>query len=505
MESLHHCVVYKTSPLEHQQAYMRHWASKRRIMINGEMGTGKTWMAINNAFALFAEGMCDGLLVLAPNGVHTNWIQNELLKHAPEETTTRKLRYKAAAWYASPNKKDKAALANLFTDDKALPICAMNWDAISTKKGFDFAMAFLRRCADAMLVADESDCAKNPSSARTKALMKLKPYATWRRTMSGTPINNSPFDLFSQYGFLDTDILGTTSFLAFKSEHAVLLKRGNPLFDDIVRRTGKEPALVAKDPHGKPLYRNLDLLAKRIAPHTFRISKEECLDLPPKVYKRVYFEMAPEQRRLYERMEGEFRLELDGKDTPVPELASVGKLSQITSGFVMHPGRKEPVRIGDENPKLAAFKSLAERLIAAGHKLIVWARYVEEIEDIKRTLSEMQAGWVEYQGSTHRKDRADAVSRFEDGLVDVFIGNQQAAGVGITLIAASQVVYYSNSFSLRDRLQSEDRAHRIGQTKSVTYWEIVGRDTIDEIILNAIERKEDIAQAVVGNIARRNR
>jgi SNF2 family DNA or RNA helicase len=353
-----------------------------------------------------------------------------------------------------------------------------------------------------MMVCDESDEIKNPSALRTKALMKLKRYSAWRRIMTGTPIDGTPFSAYSQFMFLDERILGTTSYTAFKSEYAEMVEATDPIMIAVVKKVGPRGAfaqIVKKDPvTNQPKYRNLDKLAKLISTHSFRVKKEECLDLPPKVYKTAIFRLTPQQRKVYIRAEEELRLQYGEETTPFNRLAIATKLSQITSGYYLHPlAEGEPVRIEGENPKLNLLAERVAACVAAGHKVIVWARYKIEILDIVMRLREASIACVQYDGSTTREDRVTAIDLFERGGVPVFVGNQQAGGTGITLVAASVVMYFSNNFRLRDRLQSEDRAHRIGQTKTVTYYNLVGKGTIDEAVVKVLLRKEDVADCIV--------
>ncbi|HET8686247.1 MAG TPA: C-terminal helicase domain-containing protein, partial [Methanosarcina sp.] len=225
--------------------------------------------------------------------------------------------------------------------------------------------------------------------------------------------------------------------------------------------------------------------------------KKDCLDLPDKIYKTLFFDLTKEQEAVYKKAEDECRLIFNGVETPFTKLTAVTKLAQITSGYYIHPLSEEPVKIQGKNPKLELLVEQVERIVTAGEKVIVWARYRVEIEDIVRSLNEAGISCVEYHGGVNKSDRKDSIDEFEHGSVQVFVGNQQAGGTGITLIAASNVIYFSNNFSLRDRLQSEDRAHRIGQTKSVVYYNIVGKDTIDEHVVAALTNKLDVADTII--------
>jgi len=580
---------FKTKPYRHQFDCLTRFGRKQAFALLAEMGTGKSWVIINNAADLWSSGDCDGVLIFAPNGVHTNWTRLELPKHMPDWC-----RYRAAPFVAAGNKAEKAAFEHLYDDagDGELRVMTMNWESLQHKSGVAAASRFAQCFRRLMIVCDESDAAKNPKAERTKQLMKLKKYSHWRRIMTGTMINNAPFDAFSQFSFLDEDILGTTSYHAFKAEYSELLSENHYLIQHIVRKKVKMsdndrlwlkkeiadlhgrmikngraelieamalvidahesenfeklidafeklkrlfspehstkkaealrliasaelklsthirnvtaafnpnrlPQIVDKDKDGRPKYRNLDKLSALIAPHSYRVLKSECLDLPEKIYKTLFFDLTKEQENAYKKAEDECRIVYQGQETPFNKLVAVTKLAQITSGYYIHPLADEPVRIPGENPKLDMLISRVEAIIDSGQKVIIWARYRIEIEDIVKRLAEAGIKSVEYHGGVKKGERVEAIEQFENGDVPVFVGNQQAGGTGITLVAASYVIYFSNNFSLRDRLQSEDRAHRIGQTKNVTYINICGKNTIDEVVVNALVNKQDVSRAII--------
>lgn len=580
---------FKTKPFAHQLECLNKFGRREYFALLADMGSGKTKIVIDNIADLWSSGDCDAVLVFAPNGVHTNWTRLEIPKHMPDW-----VRYNAAPWVAGGNKQEKAKLDSLYdgAGDGVLRVLTMNWESLQHKSGVQAAERFASCFRRLMIVCDESDAAKNPKTDRTKALQKLKKFSSWRRIMTGTPVNNAPFDLFSQFSFLDESILKTTSFYAFKAEYSELLNENHHLIRHIVKNkvrmsdhdkrelaievcelqkaifankrdelieamssitdahrserhekiidgmarmrsllspapsAGKTkvlklmasaesrigdymqklsaafnpnrlPQIVDKDDKGLPKYRNLDKLSALIAPHSFRVLKKDCLDLPDKIYKTLFFDMTKEQAEIYKKASEECRLAFEGNETPFNKLVAVGKLAQITSGYYLHPMADEPVRIPGDNRKLDMLADRVNAIIAGGGKVIVWARYRVEIEDIVARLQAAGVQVVQYHGGVKKGDRIEAIEQFERGDASVFVGNQQAGGTGITLVAASYVIYFSNNFSLRDRLQSEDRAHRIGQTKNVTYINIAAKDTIDETVIGAVLNKKDIAETII--------
>jgi SNF2 family DNA or RNA helicase len=264
------------------------------------------------------------------------------------------------------------------------------------------------------------------------------------------------------------------------------------------------PQLIATNPDGTKRYQNLDELKAKIAPHSYRITKAECLDLPPKVYERRYVELNAEQRVLYNKLKKEFVAEFGGgKINAAMAMTRMMRLQQITGGFApvlndvgetiaTHP-------VGKTNPKINALLELLEE---TDGKVIIWARFRKELELIAVALREEYGtkSAVEYHGGVSDKDRQSAVFTFQrEHDPRFFVGQPHSGGIGLTLTAASTVVYFSNDFSLETRLQSEDRAHRIGQQKSVTYIDIEAVDTLDKKVIDALRSKKDMADVITGD------
>jgi len=224
---------YKTKPYKHQLECINKFCRSESFACLADMGTGKTWIMINNLADLWASDDCSSALILAPNGVHSNWSRLEFPKHMPDW-----VRYKVITWIASPNKKEKEEIKNMYkcSEPNTLLILMMNHEALQTKRGFEFAKQFCETSRKLMIIVDEADAFKNPSAGRTKSLMRLKPFSSWRRIMTGTLINNAPFDAFAPFSFLDESILGTDSFYAFKAEYAEMLRDNNPLIEAIKKK-----------------------------------------------------------------------------------------------------------------------------------------------------------------------------------------------------------------------------------------------------------------------------
>lgn len=486
----------KTKGMPHQLDALRELNGKKYFALFMEMGTGKTWTILADAERAYAAGKIDGLLVIAPKGVHTNWVRREIPMHLD-------CKYIAAAFSSgNTTRKYRASMDALFKqrefgEPPPLRILSINIDAITTKAGFAAAENFLL-ATKAMVVVDESQRIKTPSAARTKAAMKIGARAVARRICSGLPVTNAPMDLFSQMEFLSHGLLGTTSYRAFVAEYAELLSENNPLVKHIAANAPNArstPQIIARNRDGTPKWRNLDRLAKLIEPHSFRVLKKDCLELPDKIYTTVEFELDSAQRKHYDMMATELRIELGDQPDIVSALAALLKLQQITSGFVMLDGTTRLL----PNAENTRMKALKDALQDIDGQFIIWARFREELRQIAELLQSMDISFVEYHGGVGDKDREMAVDKFQAGTARAFVAQPQSGGTGLTLTAAETVIYYSNDFNLDTRRQSEDRAHRIGTKKNVVYIDLVAEDTIDEKIARSLQAKQLISSQIMGD------
>jgi len=484
----------KTQGMKHQLDALQRMVGRKTYALFMEQGTGKTWTLLADAERLYAKGTIDTVLVVAPNGVHLNWVNREIPAHMEGNIVAR-------AWRSGAGVRHMKSLEELFRprrEGESVPLrfLAVNIDALVTKKGYEFCERFLLS-GNALILLDESSRIKNPDAARTKALMRLRRYCKGARIASGTPVTNSPVDVFAQMEFLESGLLGTTSYRAFVSEYADVLPNTHPLMQNMVRRNPRAAfaQIIARNPDGSPRWRNLDKLQKLLEPQSFRVLKKDCLDLPEKIYKTITFELNSDQQKAYDKMQDELRIDLgDNTELPVSELAALIKLQQITSGYVNTP---MGVRyVSDENPRLKSFMDAVEDVDG---KFIVWARFREELDAIRDALTDAGIACVQYHGGVSRDDREAAVDQFQNGDVRVFVGQPQSGGIGLTLTAAETVFYFSNDFNLETRLQSEDRAHRIGTRRNVVYIDIAAESTIDEQIARNLQRKKRTAAIVLGD------
>lgn len=466
---------FKNKPFLHQQAYLQRFWEEPVAAVFAEMGTGKSFMLINNIAMLYDQGKINGALVVAPKGVYKNWANSEIPKHMPEHIV-----HRMAVWSPTPRKAEKEAMDKLFEITEDLKILIMNIEAFSTAKGTAFAERFLL-CHTAFMAIDESTTIKTHTAARAKNALKVGRQARYRRISTGSPVTKSPLDLFQQCAFLSYDCLGLHSFYAFQARYAVTVER------NVATHSFKQ--IVG--------YTRLEELQEKLNRFAFRVRKEECLDLPDKLYTRREVELTPEQIKAYNEMKlmalAQFR---EGMVSTVNALTQIMRLHQIVCGHV---------KLDNGEVKELPNKRVDELLdIIQEHdgKMIIWANYRHDIDAIKlRLQKEYGMNTVAtYFGDTEADERQRIVERFQDPNDELrfFVGNPRTGGYGLTLTAANVMVYYSNSFDLEVRMQSEDRAHRIGQTKNVTYIDLIAPGTVDEKIVKALREKIDIASQVLG-------
>ena len=467
---------FKNEPYAHQSAYLARFWDKKEAALFADMGTGKSFMLINNMCMLYDNGHINGALIIAPKGVYRNWAELEIPKHAPDHVLLR-----TALWTPNPNKAQETALQSMFEPDDVLHILVMNVEAFSTPKGVKFAEKFLLS-HNALMAVDESTTIKSPQAQRTKSLYKLGRFAKYRRILTGSPVTKSPLDLYTQCAFLSPDLLGFSSFFAFQTRYAVLVKKtmGPRSFNQVVG------------------YRRLDELNEKLQPFAFRVTKEECIDLPPKIYVKREVMLTDDQATLYNQMKkmALAMLEDGNMTTTATALTQLLRLHQICCGHLKtDDGEVREIK----NNRLDA---LMECIEETSGKVIIWASYTHDILAIERALSKAYGGGcaATYYGATEGEERQKIVTRFQDPDSELrfFIGQPKTGGYGLTLTAASTMIYYSNSYDLEVRLQSEDRAHRIGQTKSVTYIDLITPKSVDEKIVTALRNKIDIATQVLG-------
>ena len=473
---------FKMEPYAHQLECYNETRERTSYGIFWEMGCGKSKTTLDTAAWQYLNGHIDTLLVVAPKGVHRNWVTDEVPHHLSEDVEDYE-----AVWYQGTKANQKRYRAKLedALECKGLLIVAINYDALITKAGKAFCDRLMQR--KVMVVLDESPRIKNPTAKRTKAAMKLGLRSVSRRILTGTPITNGPFDAYSQVAFLEPGFWKARhfgNFLAFKNYFGIF--NAQSLAD------GRRFNMCVG-------YRNFDNLYEMLQSISDRKTKDAVLDLPEKIYSKVYVELTNSQKKLYAEIRDHAIAFLSDGDMVTANLIIVEmlRLQQIINGFVVTEMKQSVVDIEGGNPRLDALVEVLDD--NAPQQVIVWARFQHDIDLIAKRLTDAGISHATYDGRTSDVGRAEAIDRFRSGSARVFVANPAAAGEGLTLTEATVVVYYSNTYKLADRLQSEDRAHRIGQDKSVLYVDLVCPDTIDERIVEALRKKLDIANAITGD------
>jgi len=466
---------FKTKPYDHQVTALEKSWDKKEYAYFMEMGTGKSKVLVDNIAMLYDKGRINGALIIAPKGVYRNWYSQEIPNHLPGH-----IEHKTVLWTATTSKAKDKEYQQLFKIDLDLHILIMNVEAFSTKKGLEFATSFLN-CHNSLMAVDESTTIKTPSAKRTKAILNLGKIALYRRILTGSPVTKSPLDLYTQCGFLDGYLLGFDSYYAFRNRYAVMVERN----------FGGRRVQIPKG------YKRLGELSDKLKPFSYRVLKEDCLDLPDKIYIKREVDLTDEQRNTYVTMKSAALAQLKGKMATAPHvLTQLMRLHQITCG---HLKNDDDTITEIKNNRIS---SLIELLEEVEGKVIIWANYVYDINRIVKAIS-LKYGdntIVQYYGAIPAEQRQKNIEKFQDpdSPVRFFVGNPQTGGYGITLTAASNIIYYSNGYDLEKRLQSEDRAHRIGQKKAVTYIDLIAPKTIDEKIVKALRKKINIATEIMG-------
>lgn len=430
-----------------------------------EMGCGKTLTTIAVAGALYNLGKIDRVLVVAPTSVCSVW-PHDLNQFATFPWEARVL--------LGDKKKRLKALNELENwPFKALRIAVINYESTHREGIFEALAAY----KPDLIVCDESQRIKNPSAAQSKALHKLGDAAPFRMILSGTPVQNNAVDLYSQYRFLDPAVYGA-NFYAFKNRYCIMGGYGQ---------------------HQIVGYRNMDELVEKEHSVAYRVTKEECLDLPQQTFINRYVQFTDAEQAIYEQLRKSSFLELETGEnvTATTILTMYLRLMQLTGGFLTADESTRPKQVN--TAKLDALADIVDDYVVdAGKKLVIFARFRAEIAAIENLLRLRKIQYGSIYGDVPMEERGKIVEDFQTNPdTKVFVAQIQTAGLGITLHAASTAVFYSYDYNYANYAQALARIHRIGQRLPVTYIHLVVDGSIDEKILAALENKEDMAKTVV--------
>jgi SNF2 family DNA or RNA helicase len=466
---------FKTKPFEHQLKALEMSWDKKVFAYFMEMGTGKSKVLIDNMSMLYDKGLINGALIIAPKGVYKNWFDSEIPNHMANHVEKTMV-----LWESTASKTKEKELNTLFKSSHDFHILIMNVEALSTKKGKQFAEKFLS-CHKTLMAIDESTTIKNPGAIRTKTIIGLGKYVLYKRILTGSPVTKSPLDLYTQCWFLDPWLLDQQSYYSFRTKYALTRK---------INVNGRQIEIVVA-------YRNLGELSEKLKPFSYRVLKDDCLDLPPKTFMKRTIQLTEEQKKVYDQMKKLALAELNGKMiTTVNVITQLMRLHQITCGhFKSDDGVTQTL-------KSNRLDELMDVLSEMEGKAVIWAHYRYDIEVIVEAIKKEYGdkSVVTYYGDTSTDDRQKAIKLIQDPKSEVrfIVGTPQTGGYGITLTGASTMIYYSNGYDLEKRQQSEARIDRIGQTKNMTYIDIIAEGTVDEKIVKALRTKVNIATEVMG-------
>lgn len=477
---------FKTLPDPHQLEILQRTADLPAYALLWEMGVAKTKPMIDNIALLYLQGKINGALIVTLNGVDLNWLIDEIPKHLADSVKkeSRIFRFSTKKSKTNYHKEEIKWLLQ----HPQLAWLIMSYDAWMTMEGKEAAIKFLEK-RECFYVLDESAAIKTPGAKRTMRIVRTAHRAKYRRILDGYPTPNGAFDIYSQLKFLDEDFWlrhGWGSFTAFKSYFGV--------FEQAFGKNAVEfEKLVG--------FQHLDELKTIVSSISSRLLKKDTLNLPEKIYLPRYFELSAKQRELYSQLEDEFRIWLDADTLITANLAMVRmlRLQQISCGY-LPTGEDEPVHyIEGKNPRLELLDETLDAL--PQQKCIIWARYRLDIKLIAELLTKRKYNFVMYTGETDDEDRIKAKETFQNGDAQYFLGTPAAAGIGLTLHAAKNSIYYSNSFNLRHRKQSEDRVHRRGLIHPANYIDLLGVNTIDKHIMQNLCNKMSVSDAILGDTA----
>ncbi len=483
-----HYTPFGPAWFDHQRKHFETHCETKVWGLLWEQGTAKTKPIIDTMLWLYANDEIDGMIVVAPPGVERNWLSDELPKHCPQiHQLAETFIWKSSS---ASSQRHKHAFNRLIKNE-GLSILMISYNAFITKKAKAGIWRFLRRRAT-LMVLDESHNIKTAKAKRTQSIVAAGKYARYRRILTGTPVSKGPFDIYPQLRFLDNNFWkdrGIFNYAEYKTYFGVWELR-----EDVRRTRNYDPGFDRLLE-----YKNIEQLNIWLKEITDRILKEDVLDLPSKLYSKRYFEMTDKQLSLYKELKENFIAELDEEEVD-GELAIVRltRFQQIVCGYVRTMGDEDeenPIRmIDDTNPRINCLAEVCEQTVG---QCLIWARYIKDVDQIMELLGDEA---VRYDGTVSPDQCEINKGIFQRGEAKWFVGTAAKGGQGLTLHMAKTVIYYSNTFKLLDRLQSEDRAHRIGMDNHpVNYIDICCPESVDEKIISHLRNNVDVASQITGD------
>ncbi|QPB11422.1 DNA helicase [Providencia phage Kokobel2] len=490
---------FKTKPFIYQRAALDYAWSMELMAFFMEMGTGKSKTAIDLSCARFKAGLINSMVIFCPVPLRTNWV-HEIRTHATVKTAM----FVVDTTSSSFNRRSEEFL-KYEAPDNTMKIAIVGIESFSQglEKGKAYSfMARYVRTHNSQQVVDESHKIKGHDATRSINIEYLGRQDRFKLIMTGSPISQGPTDLFQQFQYLSPDIIGLGDFMSFRNRYCVMGGFQNKIIEG---------------------YDNIDELMEIIKPYVYTITKEEALPhLPPKTYTTTEVTLSKDQAKVYKEIKDKKRSDISElvakcrglEDAQLEEqieivcdnvLSAYTSLQQVVAGYMAYwvvdeDGRRhrkhDTIIEHNRNPKIIELIDILES--NQNRPAIIWAKFNHEIDAIVEALSEKYGAdkVAQYHGRMDKNDRDIEKERFTSGKADYFVSNQATGGTGLTLNRASLTVYLSNDFVLINRMQSEDRNHRIGQTNAVLYVDIVAKGTVDETILTSIRSKMDLANFV---------
>lgn len=479
-------VPFKMEPRRHQKVGLLLGRDQQEFAYLMDPGTGKTKLLLDDVAHNWRMGKAEALIVFAPNSVKTNWVAWDHLLEEDEKDAVMAhmapdVHYVKGVWSSTHTGQSKRCWKEFeeeINDARGrLIVMVVNYEAATVPRFYRFLEAFCKQFKT-MIALDESTRIGTPGAERTKSILKLGRLAALRRILSGTPVIKNPLKAYSQFKFLNEDILGSGSFTAFRAEYCTM--------------GGFEGRQVIG-------YKNLDKLSNLIASCSYRVLKSECLDLPPQIYHKKRPEMSAKQLAAYKDMMQKMMVEIDGVEiTAKIALSQMMRFQQITGGYLTEGEKWVEIVKPEHNPKMQEVMGILDE--SGDRQVVIWCRFLPEIAGLKTLLTREGISFFEFHGGVPENERLRIRKDFQKGKAKVILGNASAGGIGIDEFkVASIVIYYSNDFDTEKRVQSEDRTHRDGSEihDSIDYYDLICPNTVDVKIVRTLRANRKLSDQVM--------
>jgi SNF2 family DNA or RNA helicase len=471
---------FKTTPMPHQLECIKKMYPLKIGAAFMDIGTGKSKVAVDIASCRYYASSINRVLVIALFSIKDNWV-NEVNIHSPLNCDTHVL---------ETSNSGKKKYNEWLKDEGGFKWLIVGVESFSNGAAFDMCLDFVD--SDTMIVVDESDSIKTYNAIRTERCISLGQVVKYKMIMTGTPLEKGIIDLYSQFQFLDPDIIGIGDYYSFKNRFAIM---GGHKNKNIIG------------------YQRVEELVGDVGDYIFQVRKRDVLtNLPESTYQERVVQMSAEQRKLYMELKSKLKLECDGNKLTVSSTINLmQRFSEITGGFYSYADEEQAqeIKIGEKikikykkeylqsNPKAKELMELLEKL-PDDESVVIWAVNKMEVAYLVSIVSDRygESQVVQMHGEVSREDRTIGLDKFQSGRAKYLIGNQAVGGVGLNMTRASIMVYFSNDFSYRRRIQSEGRIERMGQIRPMLYIDIVCAGSIDKYIVKALKDKEDFSEAI---------